>query len=69
LDKNHLEISNSGEKPAVPTTKFFDRFYKTNESSDSPGLGLAIVKEICRLNKWEINYVFEENLHKVIIKF
>ena len=69
LDKNHLEISNSGEKPKVPTAKFFDRFYKTNESSDSPGLGLAIVKEICRLNKWEINYVFEDSLHKVVVNF
>jgi signal transduction histidine kinase len=69
LDKIHLEISNSGEKLTVPTTKLFDRFYKANESSDSPGLGLAIVKEICRLNRWEINYVFEDNLHKVMVNF
>lgn len=69
LDKNHFEISNSGEKPTVPTTKFFDRFYKTNESSESPGLGLAIVKEICRLNRWEVNYVYEDELHKVVVIF
>ena len=69
LDKNHLEISNSGEMLPIPASKLFDRFYKTNKSSDSPGLGLAIVKEICRLNKWEIKYVFEDNLHKVVVNF
>jgi signal transduction histidine kinase len=69
LDKNHFEISNSGGKPSVPTGKLFDRFYKANESSDSPGLGLSIVKEICRLNRWEINYVYEDDLHKVVVIF
>jgi signal transduction histidine kinase len=69
LEKNYLEISNSGEPLPVPASKLFDRFYKTNKTYDSPGLGLAIVKEICRLNKWEINYVFEDNLHKVIVNF
>lgn len=69
LDKTHLEISNSGETLPVSPMKLFDRFYKTNMSSDSPGLGLAIVKEICRLNKWEIQYVFENHLHKVVVDF
>jgi signal transduction histidine kinase len=69
LDKNHFEISNSGEILPVPGSKLFDRFYKTDKSSDSPGLGLSIVKEICRLNKWEINYNYEGNLHKVVIDF
>jgi signal transduction histidine kinase len=69
LDKSHLEISNCGEPLPVPASKLFDRFYKTDKSSDSPGLGLAIVKEICRLNKWEIKYVYEDNLHKVVVYF
>jgi signal transduction histidine kinase len=69
LEKAHLEISNSGETLKESPLKLFERFYKTNMSSDSPGLGLAIVKEICRLNKWEISYVFENNLHKVVVNF
>lgn len=69
LNKTRLEISNSGEKPPVPPLNLFDRFYKSNMSSDSPGLGLAIVKEICRLNKWKVSYLFEENLHKLIVNF
>jgi len=69
LDKNHLEISNSGEPLSVPASKLFVRFYKTSQSSDSLGLGLAIVKEICRLNKWDVRYVYEDNLHKVVVNF
>jgi signal transduction histidine kinase len=69
LDKNYLEISNSGEPLSVSASKLFDRFYKTDKSSDSPGLGLAIVREICRFNKWEINYIYEDNLHKVVVNF
>jgi signal transduction histidine kinase len=69
LDKIHLEISNRGNPSPVPSLKLFDRFYKSDKSSDSPGLGLSIVKEICRLNKWDIKYEIEDDLHKVTIIF
>lgn len=69
LDKNHLEFSNTGEPLSVPSSMLFVRFYKTNKSSDSLGLGLAIVKEICRLNKWEVVYVYNDNIHKVVVNF
>jgi signal transduction histidine kinase len=69
LNNKKLEISNTGEILPVPSSKLFNRFYKTDNSSDSSGLGLAIVKEICRLNKWEISYTYSENLHTVIVKF
>jgi signal transduction histidine kinase len=69
LEKDHFEISNSGTKLEVTASKLFDRFYKADKSSDSPGLGLSIVSEICRLNKWEINYVYEDELHKVKVIF
>jgi signal transduction histidine kinase len=69
LDKDHLEISNSGGTVPIPASKLFDRFFKTDKSSDSPGLGLAIVKEICTLNKWEIKYTYEDNCHKFTVNF
>ena len=69
LNRNYLEISNSGKPFSFPPEKLFDRFYKTDKSSDSPGLGLAIVKEICLLNKWEISYKYEDDLHKFIVTF
>jgi signal transduction histidine kinase len=69
LDQNHLEISNTGAPLSVPPTKLFERFYKINTSSDSQGLGLSIVKEICILNRWEIKYKYENELHKVLVIF
>jgi signal transduction histidine kinase len=69
LDKEKFEISNSGEPLSVPASKLFDRFFKTDKSSDSYGLGLAIVQEICNLNKWDIKYEYELGVHKVAVKF
>jgi signal transduction histidine kinase len=64
-----LEISNSGSPLLVPSSKLFDRFFKINQSSESPGLGLSIVKEICNHNKWIIEYFHEDNLHKFKVTF
>jgi signal transduction histidine kinase len=69
LDKSNLEISNSGVPFSVPSSKLFERFFKVNTSSESQGLGLSIVKEICTLNRWEINYVYEDGQHKFIVGF
>jgi two-component system, OmpR family, sensor kinase len=69
LNKNNLEISNSGAPFPVPSSKLFERFFKINASSESPGLGLSIVKEICTLNKWKIDYLYEDDQHKFIIGF
>lgn len=69
LNNSFLEISNTGSPLNVAPEKLFERFYKINKSSDSHGLGLAIVKDICRLNRWEIKYEYEEDQHKFIVKF
>jgi signal transduction histidine kinase len=69
LNKNNLEISNSGAPFAVPSSKLFERFFKINKSSESSGLGLSIIKEICTLNRWKINYVYENCQHKFIVGF
>jgi signal transduction histidine kinase len=69
LDKNIFEISNPGNPLSEPASKLFNRFYKSDKSSDSYGLGLAIVKEICKLNQWDIKYEYENCLHKLIVKF
>jgi signal transduction histidine kinase len=69
LDKGLLEISNSGFPISGPSSKLFERFYKVNASSESQGLGLAIVKEICSHNKWEINYLYENSLHRFTVRF
>lgn len=57
-----ITIKNTGIKPEVDTSKFFERFYKTN-SEDSLGLGLAITKKICDLNHIKISYQYKEGEH------
>ena len=69
LDKSNLEISNSGVPFPFPSSELFERFFKVNTSSESLGLGLSIVKEICTLNRWEINYVYEDGQHKFLVGF
>jgi signal transduction histidine kinase len=69
LWKNHLEISNAGKPLTVPSAKLFERFYKIDISTGSYGLGLAIVSEICKLNKWIINYEYSDYQHKFKVSF
>jgi signal transduction histidine kinase len=69
LNKSTLEISNSGDFFSFPSSKLFERFFKVNASSESQGLGLSIVKEICSLNGWKIDYLYEDNQHKFIVGF
>jgi len=69
LNNNRFEITNSGTPLSVPPEKLFERFYKADKSSESHGLGLSIVNEICSVNKWEINYKYENDRHKFIVIF
>jgi two-component system OmpR family sensor kinase len=69
LRENYLEISNTGTALSEPSEKIFDRFYKADKSSGSNGLGLAIVKEICKLNKWEVTYLYVHDQHKFKVQF
>jgi signal transduction histidine kinase len=69
LNKSKLEILNSGVPFSILPSKLFERFFKVNASSESQGLGLSIVKEICSLNGWKIDYLYEDNQHKFIVEF
>jgi signal transduction histidine kinase len=69
LNKNRFEIANSGDPLDVPAEKLFERFYKTDKSSESHGLGLSIVNEICAVNKWNMKYKYENDMHKFIVVF
>jgi signal transduction histidine kinase len=69
LNQNSLVVSNTGNKQAIPTEKLFQRFSKTNPSVKGSGLGLAIVKKITDLNKWSVDYAFQDNFHRFTVKF
>jgi signal transduction histidine kinase len=69
ISKNYFSITNSGAPRTIAPEKLFERFYKLNKSSESFGLGLSIVKKICEINRWDISYINENELHTVSICF
>lgn len=69
LKDNSFEISNTGPKLNIPVDQIFNRFVKTQNTSDSLGLGLSLVKKICELYDFDIQYIFENDLHKVTVYF
>lgn len=60
-------ISNTGNELTINPQKLFQRFAKNNAGSDSTGLGLAIAFEICTKYGLELDYVYQENFHYLII--
>ncbi|MGC4022247.1 MAG: HAMP domain-containing sensor histidine kinase [Cyclobacteriaceae bacterium] len=69
LTDKGISIANTGQPTPLPSENIFNRFSKIDPSSQGTGLGLAIVKKIAELNKWNIQYTFENNLHIFSIDF
>lgn len=69
LNRNKLQISNTGQPLSVDPQKLFERFRKSDRSGDSVGLGLAIVKEIINLYQFTIEYLLSGSIHTLIIDF
>lgn len=67
--ENELLFSNSGQNIPLEADKVFNRFSKSNPSSQGNGLGLAIIKKIADLNGWTISYSFYNDLHSFSVKF
>lgn len=69
LKEDQLIFSNTSATSLGLQLNIFDRFIKKDKSKQGYGLGLTIVKEICILQKWSIQYEFNNELHHFIIKF
>lgn len=69
LEDKLLTFLNTGQQAPLVIDKLFNRFYKTNPSSQGNGLGLAIIKKIAELNQWEIRYIFDNRLHSFSVNF
>ncbi|PXY40930.1 sensor histidine kinase [Flavobacterium cheongpyeongense] len=68
-ENNSLKFVNTGQQTPLGAQSIFNRFSKVNPSSQGNGLGLAIIKKICEINKWEIRYSFNDNLHTFEVIF
>lgn len=69
ISGNMLTVSNTSQHQSLDTDKLFIRFSKSTSSEQGNGLGLAIIKKITDLNKWQIEYSFENNLHIFRVRF
>jgi signal transduction histidine kinase len=69
LNKEYLEISNTGKPLKTNTDSMFKRFKKDNQSGETIGLGLAIVKKICAVNNFDITYLYENGKHTMRVGF
>lgn len=69
IENNSISFLNTGAETALAEQHIFNRFSKSNPSSQGNGLGLAIIKKICEVSQWEINYSFRENMHIFEVTF
>lgn len=69
LTNDSITFSNTGTLLPLQTEKMFERFSKSNPSSQGNGLGLSIIKKIVDTNHWTINYHFENRMHTFEIVF
>lgn len=64
-----ITFLNTGQETPLVIDKLFNRFSKSNPSSQGNGLGMAIIKKITEISHWKIDYAFENNLHSFTVKF
>jgi len=69
LTPTSLIISNTGKQPDAPVEEFFLRFKKGNQCSSSIGIGLSIVKQICEMNSFTVQYIYNDGWHSLQINF
>lgn len=69
LNKQKLVFMNSGIDKPLQKEKMFERFSKSNPSSQGNGLGLSIIKKIVDTNQWAISYYYKNSLHTFEITF
>tara|TARA_R100000935_G_scaffold57536_1_gene91688 strand:- start:6993 stop:8210 length:1218 start_codon:yes stop_codon:yes gene_type:complete len=60
VDKNYIQVINSGTIALSHPENIFERFYKESKKPDSTGLGLSIVKKICDYYGFDSTYQFDK---------
>ncbi len=68
LTDKTLIIKNSGIDPKMPTGELFEQFSRGSDKGFM-GIGLAIVKKIVEHYHLQIQYDFNEGIHKIRINF
>lgn len=69
LSKDRITFANTGILLPLETKRMFERFSKSNPTSQGNGLGLSIIKKIADTNHWIVNYHFTDKMHAFEIVF
>jgi signal transduction histidine kinase len=69
LEDGLLNVINTGIQHELDGKMLFRRFVCMNHTTKGSGLGLAIARQICLLYDWEINYSFENEVHRFAVWF
>lgn len=69
LNHQELKFTNTAQYGPLNEKKIFERFYKTEQSTESTGLGLAIVKEICVVAGFSLHYAYFDSKHSFTVRF
>jgi signal transduction histidine kinase len=69
INEENIIFENSGLALKTDPKELFKRFKKDSTSIDSSGLGLAIVKKVCERYNMTLDYVNQEDLHRIVINF
>ncbi len=67
LSNGLLEFSNTSQSEIIDKAQLFERFFK-GAGSSTTGLGLAISKQICNTMGLTIEYNFENNMNKFVVR-
>lgn len=66
--KNFIEFANPGAKLNISPEELFQRFKKETNSNQSLGLGLSISQLIAEQYHLKLDYIYENQLHKLKIQ-
>lgn len=67
IETDRFSIRNPGRILKAPPETLFKRFQRESEAEESLGLGLSIVRRICERSDLEVLYVYEEELHTLVV--
>ncbi len=68
LSEKELIIENSGLDPQKPTSELFEQFSRASDKGFM-GIGLAIVKKITEHYHMEIQYDYQDGVHRITVSF
>jgi signal transduction histidine kinase len=69
LKSNEFIVENTGYAIEGETDQLFQRFKKGREQSKTTGLGLSLVKQICQLYQYDLQYIYNDKIHRVRVSF